>query len=111
VLSLVVSSGCAPLAPPYARCGDGVACDGSRCVELLYTLDDGSEVGGLFCTARCARDEDCPDGGVCVSVDASAPMRFVCAQRCELPSDCYARSACTELVGPTDLDRVCLPTG
>jgi hypothetical protein len=107
----LVAAGCAPGAPPYAQCGDGVGCDGARCNEHLYTLDDGSESGGSFCSQRCTDDGDCADGGVCVTVDVDPPLRFVCVARCELPSDCYSGSRCTELVGPTDVSRVCLPGG
>lgn len=102
---------CAPGAPPYARCGDGVGCAGARCVELLYTLDDGTATGGLFCTERCAADVDCPAPGVCVSVDLLPPLRFLCAPPCVEPSDCFAGTRCAELVGPSDTPRVCLPGG
>lgn len=102
---------CAPGAPPYARCGYGVGCAGARCVELLYTLDDGTATGGLFCTERCAADVDCPAPGVCVSVDLLPPLRFLCAPPCVEPSDCFAGTRCAELVGPSDTPRVCLPGG
>lgn len=103
--------GCAPSAPPYARCGDGVGCLDSRCTELLYTLDDGTETGGRFCSARCTADADCPDDGVCVSVDVNPPLRFLCAAPCDVPSDCFSGTRCTTLVGPADVASVCLPTG
>ena len=101
--------GCAPGAPPYAGCGDGVGCAGTRCIDLSYKLEDGTEARGLFCSDRCTADADCPAPGVCVSVDVDPPLRFLCAAPCALPSDCFAGSRCTELLGPADVPAVCLP--
>lgn len=107
---LVVSGvGCAASAPPYAACGDGIGCDGASCIDLLYTLDDGSEGGGPFCSARCESDAACPEAGVCVTVDVAPPLRFVCVATCEAPTDCFSGTRCTELVGPADVMHVCLP--
>lgn len=101
---------CGSGAPPYAVCVDDLDCSApsDACYALRFTRSDGTDAEGAFCSATCARDEDCPEDGVCVALEGDPSERFFCAARCASAMDCYAGLACTEVEGAAAM-RLCLP--
>ena len=109
-LALLLLTACGSSSPPYAACVDDLDCPApsEACYRLRYTRDDGSEADGRMCSAGCASDADCPEGGACLALADDPTGTFFCAQRCEASADCYAGLACT-MVDGTQTMRVCLP--
>lgn len=104
-------SACGSSSPPYAACVDDLDCPApsDACYRLLFTRSDGSEADGRMCSAGCATDADCPEGGACLALEGDGAERFFCAQRCAVSADCYAGFACTEVEGADRTMRACLP--
>jgi hypothetical protein len=104
------ASGCAVSTPPYAECELVEDCTepADRCYELRFTRSDGSTAMGALCTLECTSDDDCPEGGACVTLEGDATETFFCASRCGTSADCYAGFACTMVEGAAAM-QLCLP--
>lgn len=103
-------AGCGTSSPPYAACVDDLDCPApsDACYRLRFTRSDGTEADGRMCSAGCATDADCPEGGVCLALEGDPGETFFCAQRCEVSAHCYAGLACTMVDGERTM-QVCLP--
>lgn len=85
--ALLGLGGCVVEGPPFTECSGGAECarPADGCYELRVTRSDGSEGTGRQCTLRCASDEDCPDGSVCLILAGDPSETPLCLATCELP--------------------------
>ena len=106
----LVLLGCGSGAPPYAECVDDLDCGepSDACYEVRLGRTDGTEATGAFCSATCASDAECPEGGACIALAGDPTGTFFCADRCVTAADCYAPFACTTIEGVAAM-QVCLP--
>lgn len=111
LLAGLLLTACGSGAPPYAECVDDLDCDAPSmaCYAVRLTRSDGSEGDGAFCSADCTSDADCPEGGVCLSLEGDPSGRFFCVDRCTGSGDCYAPFVCTAVEGDASSMQVCLP--
>jgi hypothetical protein len=90
---------------PYGACNASSLCaeETPRCVSFRNRLD-GAAI--QLCTRACARNDDCPGGGVCVPTETTG-LNALCLQRCALASQCLFTPAICPVVRAGD--NACLP--
>jgi hypothetical protein len=109
-LALVGLIACGSEVPPYAPCEGSSECEApsDACYDVTVEREDGSEARAAFCSRACERHDDCPGEAACLGLE-HGPDILICWERCETSADCTAPLACTEAIGDTGIDRVCMP--